>query len=116
MATPKGGYAGHGSGVNNPDNQFVQGANAGPPPVGRYRIGKMQDYTIRSGPHKGGHLQNAMTLTPEPGTNVGPRNGLLIHGANQYVTPTASEGCEVLPPSTRFQIAGSGINEEQVDR
>jgi RHS repeat-associated protein len=109
------GYAGHGSGVNNPDNQYVQGANAGPPPQGMYNIGPMGSYTIKSGPHKGEVLSDAMTLTPTPGTFMGnpPRGGLLIHNGD-FKNMTSSTGCEVLPTETRHAISTSGATQEEV--
>jgi hypothetical protein len=109
------GYAGHGAGKNNPDNQYVQGENAGPPPQGMYEIGSMKDYTIQTGLHRGEKLTDVMTLTPEQGTYMGnpPRNGLLMHGGD-FETQGSSTGCEVLPLNVRHSISGSGIREEDV--
>jgi len=109
------GYAGHGAGLNNPDNQYVKGENAGPPPEGVYKFGPMQDYTIKTGPHKGHKLQNAMTLTPERGTFMGvpPRGALLAHGGN-FKNFNSSLGCEVLPPDVRSTINQLHIRYEVV--
>jgi hypothetical protein len=109
------GYAGHGASLNNPDNQYVQGENAGPPPEGMYQFGPMQDYTIKTGPHKGEVLTNAMTLTPERGTFMGvpPRGGLLSHGGD-FTNFNSSSGCEVLRPDVRTTINQLHIHEEVV--
>ena len=112
-STPAGGYAGRGTGLNNPDAQGVSQKqdekNAGPLPRGDYTIGSARDNE---------HGPVTMPLTPSPQNNMeGDRGGFLIH-ADNFSKPafSSSEGCTVLPRATRVEISGSGVNQLEVDR
>ena len=50
-----------------------------------------------------------MRLLPAPGTNTHGRSGFLIHGDNVMKDKSASEGCIILGPKIRQQIADSKI-------
>lgn len=93
------GYSGAGltaaTGRNNPAMQNVP--NQGPIPTGQYQIGPAYNH-----PHKG---PTCMNLTPV-GHNALGRNGFMIHGNN--VQNNASQGCIILGPQIRQQIASSG--------
>lgn len=93
------GYAGAGlsaeTGRNNPAMQNVP--NQGPIPTGQYQIGPAYNH-----PHKG---PTCMNLTPV-GHNALGRSGFMIHGNN--VQNDASQGCIILGPQIRQQIANSG--------
>ena len=91
------GYAGTGTGRNNPDAQDQ--ANVGPLNRGDYTVGPSfrHDHT---GP-------GTRRLTPAPGNDMrntqgGNRAGFLIHGNNDR--NDASNGCVIAPPSCRSQI------------
>lgn len=98
-----GGYAGHGSGVNNPAMQANPGT--GPLPQGSYTIGNQQ--TNRTG--SGVVLPGSMRLTPDASNNMLGRAGFLIHGGNM-TNQSSSAGCIVLQPDVRNLIGGSGDN------
>ena len=93
------GYSGAGraasTGRNNPAMQTS--ANRGPIPQGQWRIGPAHNRL-----HKG---PTVMALTAV-GHNAFGRSGFLIHGDNP--TNNASEGCIILGPAIRRQIAASG--------
>jgi hypothetical protein len=95
------GYSGHGltaaGGRDNPAMQNVP--NQGPIPQGQWRIGP-----AHRDPHKGPVV---MRLTPVGHSTFG-RSGFLIHGNN--TANNASEGCIILGPALRRQIAHSGDN------
>lgn len=90
------GYSGAGlsvsSGSNNPAMQHIP--NQGPLPVGQYQIGASYSH-----PQK---RPTSMNLTPA-GHNALGRSGFMIHGNN--VQNNASQGCIILGPSIRQQIA-----------
>lgn len=92
------GYSGAGfnaaSGRNNPAMQGV--ANQGPIPTGQYQVGASYNHPQR-GP-------TSMNLTPV-GHNALGRTGFMIHGNN--VHNNASQGCVILGPAIRQQIAAS---------
>ena len=92
------GYSGAGmsssTGRNNPAMEGV--SNKGPIPTGDYRIGPATHH-----PNKG---PNAMMLTPV-GHGARGRSGFMIHGNN--VQNNASQGCIILGPAIRQQIAAS---------
>ncbi|HEY9097299.1 MAG TPA: tlde1 domain-containing protein [Thiobacillus sp.] len=92
------GYSGAGliasSGRNNPAMQSIP--NQGPLPSGQYQIG-----TSYSHPQKG---PTSMNLTPA-GHNALGRSGFMIHGNNAQ--NNASQGCIILGPTLRQQIASS---------
>lgn len=93
------GYSGAGltaaSGRNNAAMQNVP--FSGPLPTGQYSIGAPYQH-----PQKG---PTSMNLTPV-GHNALGRNGFMIHGNN--VANNASQGCIILGPILRHQIAVSG--------
>jgi hypothetical protein len=93
------GYSGAGltstTGRNNSSMQSV--ANAGPIPQGQWTIGAPISHATK-GPM-------VMRLTPVGHTALG-RSGFLIHGNN--AANNASEGCIILGPALRLQIAQSG--------
>jgi RHS repeat-associated protein len=97
------GYAGHGSGVNNPAMQSSPGI--GPLPQGSYTIGSQQTNTTGSGVV----LPGSMRLMPDASNNMLSRSGFLIHGGSM-ATQSSSAGCIVLPPNVRNLIGGSGDN------
>ncbi len=103
------GYAGRGSGINNPAMQNAP--NTGPIPVGNYTIGPMRDNVTGSGTT----LRNSMRLVPSPSNNMQGRAGFLIHGDNRRRNQTASEGCIILDPEVRSLIDLSGDSDLKVE-
>lgn len=95
------GYSGAGrnaaSGRNNPAMQNVP--NQGPIPAGVYTIGPAYHHR-RKGP-------TSMNLTPRQHNAFG-RTAFMIHGDNAQ--NDASQGCIVLSPMLRQQVAVSGDN------
>lgn len=93
------GYSGAGltsaTGRNNPAMQNI--ANQGPIPQGQWQIGVAYNH-----PSKG---PTVMALTPV-GHNAFGRTAFLIHGNNAQ--DNASEGCMIMGPVIRQQIASSG--------
>ncbi len=57
-----------------------------------------------------------MRLTPAPGTDTFGRSAFLIHGDNAKKDKSASEGCIILGPALRQQIAESKIKRLVVTR
>lgn len=92
------GYSGAGlnisTGRNNPAMQNVP--NQGPIPTGQYQIGAAYNH-----PQKG---PTSMNLSPV-GHNALGRSGFMIHGNN--IQNNASQGCIILGPAIRQQIAAS---------
>lgn len=90
------GYSGAGpieaTGRNNSSMQNIP--NQGPIPTGQYQIGASYNH-----PQKG---PTSMNLTPV-GHNALGRSGFMIHGNN--VQNNASQGCIILGPMIRQQIA-----------
>jgi hypothetical protein len=91
------GYSGHGASVNKPEDEAVP--NAGPIPRGRYNIGPAFLHP-QCGPI-------AMRLLPSDGTDPFGRSGFLMHGDNGMRNHSASEGCIILQPTVRVQVARS---------
>jgi hypothetical protein len=91
------GYSGVGRGLNNPAMQNQQ--NTGPVPQGAYTVGH-----AFHDPHRG---PNAMRLAPNPGTQTQGRSGFMIHADNRHHNHTASEGCIILAPQLRDEVARS---------
>jgi hypothetical protein len=95
------GYSGHGDGVNNVSEAGIP--NVGPIPPGCvFDIGAPGDHI--------GPLSFPLTL--QEGSTT--RSGFYIHGDNQAHNETASEGCIVMGPEIRSQIADlldAGDNE-----
>ena len=98
------GYSGNGKGLNNPLLQAV--AMHGPVPQGDYEIGTA--FTDQ----KLGRL--AMPLTPCGGQDMLGRSGFFIHGDNQEMNHSASEGCIILSHIARVAIAASGDRKLRV--
>lgn len=97
------GYSGHGDGRNNP---LAEAAPfEGPTPKGLYKISEAFDQIPGKGPC-------IMHLTPETGTNTFGRSGFMIHGNN--ARNDASEGCIILGPAIRRQIADSDDKQLEV--
>jgi hypothetical protein len=95
------GYAGVAAGWNNPaaqDQPFV-----GPLPQGTYTIGE----PMADGGHMGPYV---LPLTPWTNNNMFGRAGFFVHGDNQSMNNTASNGCIVLARALRVMIAQSGDN------
>jgi hypothetical protein len=90
------GYSGHGVGVNTPADETVP--DVGPLPEGTYLIGP-GFYNPRTGPL-------SMRLTQIAGASYG-RGEFLIHGDNQALNHSASEGCIILPHSVRVVLDAS---------
>lgn len=94
------GYAGNGSGINNPDAQGQ--SNTGPVPQGTYTIGQAAD---------GGHLgAEHMSLTPQAGTDMEGRSGFYMHGDNSASNFTASNGCIIMDRAVRDSVSTSGVS------
>lgn len=86
------GYSGHGAGVNNVSQAGIP--NVGPIPPGCvFDIGAPGDHI--------GPLSFPLSLQEGPTK----RSGFYIHGDNQAHNETASEGCIVMGPTIREQIA-----------
>lgn len=96
------GYSGHGTGLNNPYMQHVEGM--GPIPTGSYIIGPPKDPIDHLGPV-------AMPLTERPGGNYFKRSAFFIHGDNASADHTASDGCVILARNIRQMIADSDDRE-----
>lgn len=90
------GYSGHAEGRNNPVAEGVQ--KVGPIPAGGYVIGRAYDHA-----HLGPCVMNVDAL---PGTDTHGRSLFRIHGDN--ANHDASEGCIILGPAIRHEIAASG--------
>jgi hypothetical protein len=89
------GYSGHGAGLNNPQMEAVHGV--GPIPAGPWTIGPA---------HADGALGPiAMNLDPVAPFDAHGRTLFRIHGDNDLLNHTASDGCIVLGPAYRRQIA-----------
>jgi Protein of unknown function (DUF2778) len=95
------GYAGKGSGKNNPDEQCV--ADEGPIPRGWWGILPATD----TGPTK-------LSLPLSPDGETCGRSGFFIHGDSITNPGNASHGCIILKKSTRQQIDDSDDKRLQV--
>ena len=95
------GWAGHGVGKLNPDEQATRGL--GPLPRGWYSVGEPFHHP-ECGPF-------ALRLTPDPDTIMYGRDGFLIHGAAMDPAKTGQEskGCIVAARVTRERIHELGI-------
>lgn len=98
------GYSGHGDGLNNPTLEDVP--EVGPIPRGFWHIG-VPHMSMRVGPY-------AMSLRPEPGTDVFRRSDFLIHGDNYHHDQSASRGCIVLARALREAIHESSDTDLEV--
>ncbi|MGE3298374.1 MAG: RHS repeat-associated core domain-containing protein, partial [Porticoccaceae bacterium] len=102
------GYAGHGTGVNNPTQQSVN--SVGPLPRGTYDIGPQKLNITNSGVR----LPASMRLTPDPGNEMFNRAGFIIHGDNQAGNQTAWQGCPIFSRAIRDQIGASDDKKLEV--
>ncbi len=91
------GYAGHGSGLNNPDMANVK--NVGPPPVGLYSLGPWHDAP---------HLGPCISLLSPVGHHADGRTALYVHGDNKLGNHSASDGCIILSRPARQAMRDSG--------
>ena len=92
-------YSGNGKGLNNPLMDGVP--DVGPIPPGQWQIGEFFDDIGGKGPQ-------VCHLTPAPGTDTLGRSGFMIHGDNQLMNHSASEGCIIAARFIRDAIAHSG--------
>jgi len=93
------GYSGNGADINSPAAEGIVGH--GPIPQGEWNIGKFETY-----PHLG---EVVAPLTPCAGNDMdGREGGFFIHGDNQAMNHTASDGCLILARPYRQEIADSG--------
>ena len=123
------GYAGKGTGVNNPDMQHVGTDNiidkkegtpkekrtdVGPLPVGIYTIGR--PYYHKRKDDKGGLGPHTMNLTPDENNEMFGRTDFRIHGDSGIGYRDSSEGCIILNRTIRGKISSSGDNVLEVKR
>jgi hypothetical protein len=102
LVTPENnGYSGCGEGLNNPLAQNLH--DVGPIPQGDWTIGKFFN-------DPGGKGPIVAHLYPGDGTETYGRTGFYIHGDNEAMNHTASEGCIILERAMREAIATSGDN------
>jgi RHS repeat-associated protein len=95
------GYAGIGTGVNNPALQNV--ASTGPLPQGSYTVGP-QKTNVTSDGHR---LPASMRLIPDTSNQMFNRAGFLIHGPHANDQHNSSNGCPIFPRQVRDQIGNS---------
>jgi len=99
------GYAGAKGHINNSASECI--VNKGPLPRGRYRMTYKKVHNKR--PH-------VMILTPMPGTDMCGRHSMLIHGDNENLNGTGSEGCIILPKTIRIRIGNEVIRGNDILR
>jgi hypothetical protein len=92
------GYSGNGRGLNNPAMQNV--AKVGPLPCGHYTIGELQTEHAELG-------ADVMALIPDPDNEMFGRSDFYLHGDNEAMNHTASEGCIVASKPDRLTVARS---------
>ncbi len=92
------GYAGRGSGKDNPATQMQVGI--GPIPRGIYTVGPPFTH-----PHAGVYT---LRLTPQPGTVTFGRSGFMMHGDSIEHPGQASDGCIIQNLSVRRRVWESG--------
>jgi len=100
------GYAGHGSGLNNPYMQHVQGL--GPLPCGRYTISPLEATHTTAAGHV---LIDSAALIPDPANEMFGRSGFRIHGRKSLEDREASNGCIVLDHEPRMKVLTSPDRE-----
>ena len=89
------GYAGNGSGCNNPDAEDQHGV--GPLPRGVYTLGA---------PYHNEHTGRVtLNLDPLPGNEMFGRSLFRLHGDNSLLNRTASDGCIIMPLGVRLGVA-----------
>lgn len=92
------GYSGNKAGLDNPQMQDTH--NVGPLPQGEYTIGTLQPLHDRLG-------EDVLPLEPNPSNQMFGRSGFFLHGDNEFLNHTASDGCVILPRWVRLRIAES---------
>jgi len=87
------GYSGHDRGRNIPEMQDQR--DVGPIPCGLYTLGEV------------GNSKGPLTirLIPDPLNEMHGRSGFLLHGDNKAANHTASEGCIIVGPIQRGELA-----------
>jgi hypothetical protein len=91
------GYSGHAEGLNNPAEEQVVGV--GPIPAGDWTIGPA---------HSDGKLGPVvMNLDPAAPFDAYGRSLFRIHGDNDLLNHSGSDGCIVLGPTYRHQVAAA---------
>lgn len=93
-----GGGGSHPEAVNNHSMQDQKGI--GPLPTGFYTFGDVVDHS-QLGPC-------AITLIPDSRNTMYGRGGFYIHGDNQAMNHSASDGCIIAPRNVRDEIVSSG--------
>lgn len=91
------GYSGNGADRNNPASQAIAGH--GPIPRGDYTVGPQVDSAVT------GH--NISHLTPLAGTDTHGRSSFEMHGDSRAHPGQASDGCVIMPPAVRHELATS---------
>jgi len=91
------GYSGNGDGLNNPAMEDKM--DIGPIPRGLYRIEGFFD-DLEKGPV-------VTHLDPDPSNEMYGRSGFMIHGDNQSMNHSASDGCIILDRDIREAIRDS---------
>jgi len=94
------GYSGGAGGdkpeaVNNPEFQNVKGV--GPLPNGIYTMSELVPHHPRVGAY-------AILLEPNPANQMFGRDQFFIHGDNQHLNHSASDGCIILQYKTRVVL------------
>lgn len=97
-------YSGHGAGLDNPVMEAAH--NFGVIPAGGWKIVEWLDHYEAKGPQ-------VARLSPV-GHDAHGRSGFLIHGDNQEMNHTASEGCIIAPRAVRDRLRESGETELEV--
>lgn len=92
------GYSGHGHSINSPIAEAAVGV--GPIPTGEYVIGPPHMPIDHLGPL-------AMPLWPNKANEMHGRSGFFIHGDNQKMNHTASNGCIILSRTARQSISNN---------
>lgn len=114
------GYAGcAGDALDNPNYQYEQGINplnekdtticwpgAGPLPIGRYTIGKLQKHHPKVGYY-------AMQLIPNKENIMAKRAGFYIHGESQKHPDASSDGCIILTDPQIRQTIGRYVAKSE---
>ena len=98
------GYSGNGAGVNNAAMQNVHAV--GPIPQGVYTI-TAPYHNDKTGPY-------TMNLIPDPANEMYGRADFRLHGDNQEMNHTASEGCIIMPRAVRESVWDSGDRSLEV--
>ena len=105
------GYAGKGTGVNNPDMQHVR--DVGPLPEGTYTIGTPYYHKREDGSGLGPHTMN---LTPDENNEMYGRRDFRIHGDRGVGYQASCKGCIILKNEERKNISNSRDNILEVKR